>query len=92
MFQNDFKEFVYERLNNTVSQLRKNNENYKNKENEFEEIYQKLIKDLNQTQVDLLEELLNTRNYMVSDELVSLYVTAVKDTLQLNNDKFINNL
>ena len=92
MFQNDFKTFIDERLNETVSTLRKSNKSYQDKYEEYEKIYDQLVSTLKPTQVTLLESLIDAQNYMTSDELVSLYVTAFKDTLTLTNDRFISNL
>lgn len=86
MFQDDFKSFIFDRINETISTLRKYNIAYQKENNTYNEIYDRLNKTLNNKQQKYLDDLLDSLNAIASEEQQAIYKIAIKDTLKLSNE------
>ncbi len=91
MFQDDFKVFIFSRINETVDFLKRYNIHYKSTNDKYNEIYERLTKDLTPTQRQDLDDLLSSLNAIASEEQRAIYITATKDTIKLRNEQFMDN-
>ena len=79
---NDFiTEFVDERLDRILVDVRHNNDEYKQAMEEYHQLYDKLNNQLTDEQHLLLDEMLSALNGMSAVEVEKVYRTAVKDYL-----------
>ena len=92
MFQNNFKEFTFDRINETVNKLRKTNTEYKKTTEKYEKLYNEFIKTLNPEQDKLFDEIWNTQNLINAIEEQALYFTALQDSLNLTNKEYISKI
>ena len=82
MEDNDFiTEFVDERLDRILVDVRHNNDEYKQAMEEYNQLYDKLNNQLTDEQHLLLDEMLSALNGMSAVEVEKVYRTAVKDYL-----------
>lgn len=72
-------EFIDERLNTILVDVRDNNEEYKKARDEYHQLYEQLNNQLTEEQKVLLDEMLSALNGMSSVETEMIYRTAVKD-------------
>ena len=79
---NDFiTEFIDERIDRILVDVRHNNDEYKQAMKEYHQLYDKLNKQLTDEQHLLLDEMLSALNGMSAVEVEKLYRCAVKDYL-----------
>lgn len=88
IFDENFDSFINNRIDETVSSLKKDNKNYKNKLKEYNKLYHELYKELTTTQKQKLDKLLDISNNLSSDELILTYKTATNDFINLKNKNF----
>ena len=82
MEDNDFiTEFVDERIDRILVDVRHNNDEYKQAMEEYHQLYDKLNNKLTDEQHLLLDEMLSALNGMSAVEIEVIYRTAVKDYL-----------
>ena len=82
MEDNDFiTEFVDERLDRILVNIRDNNEEYKKVRTEYHQLYEQLNNQLNDEQKLLLDDILSSLNGISAVEVREMYKTAVKDYL-----------
>lgn len=91
MFQDNYKSFIFDRINETVSTLDKYNITYQKEKDNYNEIYKRLNNSLNDTQQKDLDDLLDSFNAITSEEQQAIYITATKDTIKLRNEQFMDN-
>lgn len=92
MFQNDFKDLIFDRLNETVSTLRKTNTEYKKATEKYDKLYNDLLKTLTPEQEKIFDDLCNTQNWINALEQQALYITALHDTVDLTNKQYITKI
>lgn len=78
-FNEEFEEFIYDRINKLSEFLRKNNKEYTEQINKIEKIQEKLKKELNPRQIKDVNEIIDTLNYISGIELTTAYKMAIND-------------
>ena len=83
-FNDDFNDFIEERINQNFSKLKSNN-NYKKLNNLFNNSYYAFINNLNSKDKRELEDLYSMNNKISSYEIFLAYKIGFCDGIKLNN-------
>lgn len=78
-FNEEFEEFIYDRINKLSDFLRKNNQEYIEQINKIEKIQEKLKNELDIKQIKEVNEIVDTLNYVSGIELTTAYKMAIND-------------
>ncbi|MBR3325130.1 MAG: hypothetical protein IKG14_03700 [Clostridia bacterium] len=79
VFNKEFDDFVYKRINNMAKDLRNNDDEYIEQMDKIEKIEKKLKKELTESQMKDVNEIIDTLNYISGIEILKTYKMAIND-------------
>lgn len=92
MFKKHFYDFIFDRVNECIKNLRKSNRSYRKKLNRYTKLYENLSNSFSKSDLAKLDELLYLLNEISCYELESIYIQAIKDTAELNDTNIFSKL
>ena len=78
-FQKNLNNFINNRIDNTLNELRKNNKNYKNKLKEYNTLYHELYSELSAKQLKKFDKIIEISNHLNNKEFISIYKMTIQD-------------
>lgn len=87
-FKLEFYEFSLERINDSIMELKKNDNKYKEKELKYTKLTKDLFKNLSEDKVIIFDQIIDLLGDMSADECLATYRTAFNDAYKLQDKNY----